>query len=377
MTFCEFIFFDGRIIYLYSKQIGGEMDLPKEKYARNLVICAYILIITAILYLFFKYLLSPLIPFIIAWIGAMLLRPAIDKASRRTKLPRKLVAFFCVAFVFTLIFSLVGMFFSKVISELKEISVSLVDDTASIIGEVFSFAEGLPFLKNMEDTETALKLRGAVTDMVSGALTNVCSRIPTAVMSMASCLPNILLFSITLVLAAFYLGADVGDINNRIIRFFPEEKRKWIFEAKKKLLTAGMKYIKAYVVILLITFTELLVGFFILKIPYALTLAAVIAIIDILPVLGVGTVLIPWGIVLLIIGDSKLAAGIFVLYGIIWVVRQITEPRIVGKSMGLPPLFTLAAMYIGYSLLGFSGLFVFPIAAMILKCLYDIGILKI
>ena len=96
MTFCEFIFFDGRIIYLYSKQIGGEMDLPKEKYARNLVICAYILIITAILYLFFKYLLSPLIPFIIAWIGAMLLRPAIDKASRRTKLPRKLVAFFCI-----------------------------------------------------------------------------------------------------------------------------------------------------------------------------------------------------------------------------------------------------------------------------------------
>jgi predicted PurR-regulated permease PerM len=138
-----------------------------------------------------------------------------------------------------------------------------------------------------------------------------------------------------------------------------------------------MKYIKAYLIILLMTFSELLIGFFILKIPYALTLASVIAIIDILPVLGVGTVLIPWGIVLIILGDSFLAAGIFILYGIIWVVRQIVEPRIVGKSMGLSPLITLAAMYIGYSSIGYGGLFVFPIAAMILKCLYDIGMFKI
>ena len=172
------------------------MDLPKEKYARNLVICAYALVISAILFLFFKYLLAPLIPFIIAWVGAMLLRPAIDRATRRTKLPRKVVAFFCVGFVFSLIFALVGAFFVRVLSELKEISVSLVDDTAGIITDLFSFAEKLPFLKNMEDAETALKLRGAVTDMVSGALTTFCSKIPTAVMSAMACLPNIFLFCI-------------------------------------------------------------------------------------------------------------------------------------------------------------------------------------
>ena len=80
------------------------MDLPKERYAKNLVICAYALIISAIVVLFFKYLLSPLMPFIIAWIVAMLLRPGIDKVCRRTKLSRRIVAFFGVGFVFTLVF---------------------------------------------------------------------------------------------------------------------------------------------------------------------------------------------------------------------------------------------------------------------------------
>lgn len=350
------------------------MDLPKERYARNLVICAYVLIISAIVFLFFKFLLSPLIPFIIAWIGAMLLRPAIDKVCRRTKIPRKIVAFFCVGFVFTLVFSVIGIFFVRISSEIKEISSCLVDDTADIIEKVFSFAERLPFLKDIEDTDTALRLRSAVTEMVGSALSSICAKIPDAVMSFASCLPDILLFAITLILSAFYLGADVGSINNRIVRFFPKDKRHRIFEAKEKLMTAGMRYLRAYLIILLMTFFELLIGFYILKIPYALTLASVIAIIDILPVLGVGTVLIPWGIVLLIVGNSASAAGIFVLYGIIWVIRQVAEPKIVGNSVGVPPLLTLAAMYIGYSLIGFGGLFVFPIAVMILKCLFDIGV---
>ncbi len=349
------------------------MDLPKERYARNLVICVYVLIISAILFLFFKYLLSPLIPFIIAWVGAMLLRPAIDKVCRRTKIPRKIVAFFCVGFVFTLVFSLIGIFFVRISAEIKEISSSLMDDTAGIIGEVFYFAERLPFLKNMEDTETAARLKGALTEMVGSALTSVCAKIPDAVMSFASCLPDILLFAITLILAAFYLGADVGSLNSRIVKFYPEEKRYRIFEAKEKLLSASMKYVKAYLIILTMTFGELLIGFYILKIPYALTLSSVIAIIDILPVLGVGTVLIPWGIVLLILGNTHKAAGIFILYGIIWVIRQISEPRIVGKSVGVHPLLTLVAMYVGYSLMGLGGLFVFPIAVMIAKCLYDIG----
>ena len=125
------------------------------------------------------------------------------------------------------------------------------------------------------------------------------------------------------------------------------------------------------------TFAELLAGFYIFKIPYALTLASVIAIIDILPVLGVGTVLIPWGVVLLIVGKTKKAAEIFILYGIIWIIRQIAEPRIVGKSVGVHPLLTLVAMYVGYSLMGFGGLFVFPIVLMVLRCLYDIGLFEI
>ena len=109
----------------------------------------------------------------------------------------------------------------------------------------------------------------------------------------------------------------------------------------------------------------------ILKIPYALTLSVLIALIDILPVLGVGTVLVPWAIVLYMMGNSYTATGLLIIFGIIWLVRQVSEPKIVGESVGVSPLITLVSMYIGFKLIGFSGLFIFPIGAIIVKSVYD------
>jgi predicted PurR-regulated permease PerM len=125
------------------------------------------------------------------------------------------------------------------------------------------------------------------------------------------------------------------------------------------------------------TFAQLLIGFLILRIPYALTLAALIALIDILPVLGVGTVLVPWAILLLVRGDTYTGVGLLLMFGIIWIIRQISEPRIVGHSVGLSPLVTLIVMYAGYHFMGFGGLFVFPLVMILLKNLHDIGVLRL
>jgi predicted PurR-regulated permease PerM len=114
-----------------------------------------------------------------------------------------------------------------------------------------------------------------------------------------------------------------------------------------------------------------------LKIPYALTLAALIALIDILPVLGVGTVLVPWAILLLVRGDTYTGVGLLLMFGIIWIIRQISEPRIVGHSVGLSPLVTLIVMYAGYHFMGFGGLFVFPLVMILLKNLHDICVLRL
>ena len=117
-----------------------------------------------------------------------------------------------------------------------------------------------------------------------------------------------------------------------------------------------VKFIKAYSAIISITFIELSVGFWILRIPNPFLLGAMIAIIDILPILGTGAVLIPWAIIALVLGQTKIGIGMFVLYIIITAVRQAIEPKIVGEQIGLHPIMTLILMYVGSTAYGRTGI---------------------
>lgn len=104
----------------------------------------------------------------------------------------------------------------------------------------------------------------------------------------------------------------------------------------------------------------------ILRIPYAVFVALAIAVFDILPVLGTGGILLPWAVVLIIIGNVPLAIGIFVLYVVVTAIRNTIEPKIVGRQIGLHPLATLIAMFIGLKFFGIIGVFVFPVTLAIL-----------
>ncbi len=351
------------------------MDLPPKGYKRNLVLIAYIASAMLGAYIFIKFLLAPLLPFIIAYTAALFLHPTIDRICKRTHLKRKFVAFCTVFVVFGAVFALSWLFFGRMASELTSMMSDLSDGGAEFIENMISSGDSvmkkLPLLSKIDNKEALNVIRRATANMLEGALSSLSSKIPSVIMSFVSSLPGILLFLITLVVATFYLGADVSTLNCSITRLLPREKRPRLFKTKEKLMSAAKKYITAYLIILTITFAQLYIGFSILKIPYALTLSALIALIDILPVLGVGTVLVPWAIVLYLAGNSYTATGLLIIFGIIWLGRQISEPKIVGESIGLSPLLTLAAMYIGFSLMGFFGLFVFPIAAIIAKCVFE------
>lgn len=355
--------------------------LPPKGYARILVVAAYLLLGGVATFLIFKYLLGPFLPFLLAWITAMLLRPAIHKIAARTRLPQKAVAIFCVSFVFLLLFGLMTILCGRVIAELRSLSDALMTDAADMISGLFDsvshLSEKLPFLKSIDNPAAADRIEQGMISMVEGAITSFSSRIPEMILDFVASLPGMILFAVALILATFYMGTDIAKINAFIARQLPSSSRHHLFTAKKKLMSAGIKYVKAYFMILSITFLQLLVGFFCLKIPFALTLAALIALIDILPILGVGTVLIPWAVILLLQGNTYTGVGLLIVFGIIWLTRQIIEPKIVGQSIGLSPLVTLIAMYVGYQFLGFGGLFVLPLFMILVKNLNDIGILRL
>jgi sporulation integral membrane protein YtvI len=190
-------------------------------------------------------------------------------------------------------------------------------------------------------------------------------------MKFLSFFPQAAVFTVLLFISVFYIGCDYDKIVSFINAQFTGKNAQHFITVKNQFLSTVRDLFRAYLFLTTITFTELLTGFLILKVKYAILLALIISFIDMLPILGTGTVLVPWSLICLITDDTSKAIGLLVLYGTITVFRQILEPKIVGSSLGLPPLVTLIAMYTGIRLIGFWGLFLFPVLTIIVKTLND------
>lgn len=163
----------------------------------------------------------------------------------------------------------------------------------------------------------------------------------------------------------------------------PDGKKNLLPEIKHIFSTTVVKLIKSYGIIMLITFSELFISFSVMKmfgvmtISYIPLIALCITLFDILPVAGTGGILIPWALISLILGNYKQAIGIIVTYVLITAIRQYVEPKVIGNSLGVHPLVTLAGMYFGLKLFGFLGMIVVPLCIMTVKAFNDSGRIKI
>jgi len=182
-----------------------------------------------------------------------------------------------------------------------------------------------------------------------------------------------LIFILITIVSTFYIALDFKHINKFISAQIPVKIRAVINDIKSRFLDVIYKYLKAYFTIYVITYSELTVGFLIIGIKYAFLIAFIIALVDILPVLGTGTVLIPWGIISIIQKDYFTGFALLILYAVIMIIRNIIEPKIVGSSIGLYPVVTLMAIFVGYNIFGGVGIFLMPITVLILKNLNDEG----
>ena len=172
-------------------------------------------------------------------------------------------------------------------------------------------------------------------------------------------------------LSLFYFAKDYEKIGRKTVSILPKFLAKKAPQIKNDIILVVSKYVKSYILLLVITFAILFSGFLILGIENSFTLAIIISFVDILPILGVGTVLIPWAIILIIGGQTKLAIGLIVLFVVCYIVRQYAEPKIVSTQMEVHPLLTLFAMYAGLKLAGILGLIFAPLVAFVAKTAYN------
>ena len=162
---------------------------------------------------------------------------------------------------------------------------------------------------------------------------------------------------------AFLISAKLPKIRRFFLRHIPRERLRTILAAGKRIrLTLG-RWLMAQAKLTGISFLILFLGFVLLRIPYALLWALVVAVLDALPVLGTGIVLLPWALLRLLEGDTVMAVGLLGLYGAAALIRSALEPKLVGRQLGLDPLLTLAAVYVGYRIWGIGGILLAPVMA--------------
>lgn len=350
-----------------------------EKQRAFIIRFVYIVILLLIVYVGIKYVLSFVMPFIIGLFIAMVFRKIIDKIQTRFKIQRATVSIGVLLVFYVLIAMAFAMAALKVISftqllfrDLPDIYTATVLPAINIIAGYFTAR--LPVLAPMVDNiltnfdESIFTIISSVSSTVVGMLTGVLKQVPSMLIK----------FVFTIV-ASFFFTIDYYRIIEFISRQFGAGRQVLVNSVGRHTLKTLSQFFKAYATIISITFCELTVGFLIAGVPTPYLFGALIALVDILPVLGTGTVLIPWTIIALVSGHTYMGIVIGILYGVITIVRQVIEPKIVGHQIGLHPLVTLILMYVGARLMGLYGLLILPILATVLYKLDqegDISILK-
>ncbi len=352
-----------------------------EKMRAFIIKFLFFCIIIGVIYFLFTYLFPLITPFLVAFILSFLLQPSIRFVCKKTKAPQKvvsvliLIAFYCLFVTFSiLVGSQIIVYANNLLLSLPLIYANQIEPTiATAISSVELFfselnpniSDSLFFIDNNTITSSLSSLVSSFSSSAIGTATSIATSVPTLIFE-----------ALITIIASFFFVGDYDKIIAFILKILPESIRNTIIIAKSKGFDVLLQFGRAYAILLSITFIELIIGFSLLGVENAILFAFLTAIVDILPILGTGTILIPWGIIMLILGNFPFGIGILILYAIITVVRQSLEPRIIGHQIGLYPLITLICMFVGLHLFGFLGLLGIPVIVTLIVQLNKSGDLK-
>lgn len=324
------------------------------------------LLVFAALWLTGRYLLPIMLPFLMAGLLALAAEPLVSFLNCKLRLPRAAASGIGVLISLLLTVLLVLSLCALLLRQLGNLSGMLPDlgQTAqsgmeSLEGFLLSLAKKTPAavspilsqgVENLfsDGTQVLDQITAKALSLASGVLT----RIPDSALGFG-----------TWVLASFMISAKLPKLRQWLSQRIPDSWRQQYFPAVKRLRGNLSGWLLAQLKLTGITFLILTTGFFLLRIRHGPLWAALISLVDALPILGTGTVLVPWSLVCFLQGDHIQAVGLLGTYAAAALLRSILEPKLIGKQLGLDPLVTLTAMYAGYQLWGILGMLASPLLA--------------
>lgn len=346
--------------------------LTTEKKQKFLIDIAFYAVIIAIIYFAFKFLSLYLLPFVIGIFVSFIVQKPVKAISKKTKIAKGPLTITFVVGSYILIVAIVVLLIYLIYRWLSGVVAIL----PNIMPDFLEFVNGL----NTSLTQILEGLPEAVTNYISTLPSKLTEAIGSLGLSLsdwalniATSIPSYLISIIVTVVASCYIAYDYDKIILFAKQKTPTKTWAMIVDIKDTFFKNIFKMLKGYILLMLITFSELTIGLLLIGQSNAILLAAIICVIDILPVLGTGAVVIPWAIISLFTGNIWKAIGLIIMYILITIIRNFLEPKVIGNQVGLHPLITLLSMFCGLKLLGIIGLFGFPITLIVLNDLSKRG----
>lgn len=316
-----------------------------------------------------------LFPFVLAFIFSMITQPIAKFINRKTHLSAKVSTIISIVAFFLVLFGLISIVSIKFIEEIYNLSKNLRGSSAQF-NELWnkSLDQGFVYIDYLPK-EFITQIQSYTGEFINFAARSATTFVNQTIRFITS-IPTLIVYTSITILSTLFMSLDKNDIVKFLEHQFPISWLNKIYNIKRDILSVFGSYLRAQLILVTICFFELLIAlnlflFLGLNVKYPLIFSIVISLIDALPILGAGAILIPWSIFSFITGDIKLGFAIFILYVIVLAVRQLLEPKLISQKIGVHPLVTLVSMYSGFKLLGIVGFLIGPIVMIILKNVFS------
>ena len=316
-----------------------------------------------------------LFPFVLAFIFSMITQPIAKFINRKTHLSAKVSTIISIVAFFLVLFGLISIVSIKFIEEIYNLSKNLRGSSAQF-NELWnkSLDQGFVYIDYLPK-EFITQIQSYTGEFINFAARSATTFVNQTIRFITS-IPTLIVYTSITILSTLFMSLDKNDIVKFLEHQFPISWLNKIYNIKRDILSVFGSYLRAQLILVTICFFELLIALNLflslgLNVKYPLIFSIVISLIDALPILGAGAILIPWSIFSFITGDIKLGFAILILYVIVLAVRQLLEPKLISQKIGVHPLVTLVSMYSGFKLLGIIGFLIGPIVMIILKNVFS------
>lgn len=327
------------------------------------------------LWLGIRYLLPILLPFLIGYLLSRLAEPLLTRLQRKTGAPRWLCAVLCVSAVYLLLGLSLFFLLRVLFHELRDFAAQLPALLSSLAAPLERLRAALEQVADRLPDGLGSAARAWIDNLfASGSILaeTAANRLIALLSRLLSGLPALILFLVTTVLSTFMISIELPQLRQAAIKRAPKVWQRRGRHVALRLRRALGGWFIAQGKLLAVVFAIVSCGLALLRVEFALLFGLGIALIDALPVFGSGTVLLPWALLRFLQADRRLGVGLVCVYLAAMLTRTALEPRLIGRQIGLNPLLTLLALYAGFRLFGVVGMLLLPIAAILIKQLYDL-----